>query len=373
MGENAKRALIICVDMDDDVGSKTGLETPITGRDNVLRAAEKLALVDPEEADSNAMFASIRLSDELFQKGYLTEVSVIGGVRDGGLEASRKAMNEIMRVANSFNPSEVYVVTDGFGEEDIEPVIRAKLPLAGVKRVVVKQSRSIEASYIIFGRYLKMLFSDPRFKKWFLGLGGILIITLTILSYYGSIREVSTAFWSIIGLAVLMKGFDLDRLVSAGLKHVFGGEMPPQFLILKTLLLSTGISLILFAFSTGLSTGFLPDETLIARIGRFIAQTTDVMLFGFAITLLSGAIKYPLTASSVQDSLTILANIVTLIPMLRTLGLAIATPSFELRILLHVSLLTLMLVFAVNVTVFLTMRLLYSLKILKISQRTKIA
>jgi len=371
--ENTKRALIICVDLDDDVGSKTGLETPIIGRDNVLKAAEKLALVDPEEADSNAMFASIRLSDELFQKGYLTEVSVIGGLSDGGLEASRKAMDEITRVANSFNPSEVYVVTDGFGEEDIEPIVRARLPLTGVKRVVVKQSRSIEASYIIFGRYLKMLFSDPRFKKWFLGLGGILIITLTLLSYYGSIREVSTAFWSIIGLAVLMKGFDLDRLASAGLKHVFGGEMPPQLLILKTLLLTTGISLILFALSTGLSTGFLPDETLIARIGRFIAQTIDVLLFGVAITLLSGAIKHPLTASSIQDSLTILANIVTLIPMLRTLGLAVATPSFGLKTLLHVSLLTLLLVFAVNIMVFLTMRLLYSLKILKISQGTKIA
>lgn len=369
--ESTKRALIVCVDLDDDVGVKTGLQTPILGRENVLKAAEKLALVDPEEADSNAMFASIRLSDELFQKGYLTEVSVIGGLRDGGLEASRKAMDEIMRVANSFKPSEVYVVTDGFGEEDIEPVIRARLPLVGVKRVVVKQSRSIEASYIIFGRYLKMLFSDPRFKKWFLGLGGILIITLSLLSYFGSAREVLTAFWSIVGLAVLMKGFDLDKLVSAGLKHVFGGEMPPQFLILKTLLLSTGISLILFALSTGLSTGLLPNETLIGRIGRFVAQTVDVMLFGIALTLLSGSVKYPLTASSVQDSLTILANLVTLIPMLRTVGLAVATPSFELRILLQVSLLTLVLVFAVNIMVFLTMRLLYSLKILKISQRTR--
>jgi len=371
--ENAKRALVICVDLDDDVGSKTGLETPIVGRDNVLRAAEKLVLVDPEEADSNAMFASIRLSDELSQKGYLTQVGVIGGLSNGGLEASRKAMDEIMSVANSFNPSEVYVVTDGFGEEDIEPIIRARLPLTGVKRVVIKQSRSIEASYIIFGRYLKMLFSDPRFKRWFLGLGGLIIITVALLSYYGSSREINTAFWSIIGLAVLMRGFDLDRLVSAGLKHVFGGEIPPQILILKTLLLFTGVSLILFSLFSGVSTGFLPGETFIAQIGRFIAQTIDVLLFGIAITLLSGSIKYPLTASSIQDSLTILVNIVSLAPMLKTLGLAAATPSFELKILLYTSLLTLMLVFAANVMVLLTMRILQSLKILKISQGTKIA
>lgn len=367
--EESKRALIICVDLDNDVGSKTGLETPIVGRDNVLKAAERLALVDPEEADSNAMFASIKLSDELSRKGYLTEISVIGGSRDGGLEASRKAMDEIIRVANSFNPSEVYVVTDGFGEEDIEPIIRARLPLAGVRRVVVKQSRAIETSYIILGRYLKMLFSDPRFKKWFLGFGGLIMIILTLLSYYGSSREVNTAFWVIMGSAVLMKGFDLDRLFSAGIKHIFGGEIPPQILILKTLLLFTGISLLLFSLFSGASTGFLPNETLIARIGRFIAQTIDVLLLGITIMLLSGSMRYPLTASSIQDSLTILANIVTLIPMFRTLGLALANPSFELRILLHVSLLTIILIFAANIFVFLTMRMIQSLKMLKIDQK----
>lgn len=371
--ENTKRALILCVDLDDDVGSKTGLETPIVGRDNVLKAAEKLALTDSEEADSNAMFASIRLSDELSQAGYLTEVSVVGGVKDGGLEASRKAMDEIMRVANSFNPSEVYLVTDGFGEEDIEPVIKARLPLTGVKRVVVKQSRAIEESYIIFGRYLKMLFSDPRFKKWFLGLGGLTIITLTLLSYFGSSREVNAAFWGIIGVAVLMKGFDLDRLLSAGLKQVFGGDMPPQMLIFKTLLLFTGVSLILFSFFSGLSTGFLPNENLITRIARFIAQTIDILLCGVAITLLSGSIRYPLTTPSIQDSLTILANIVTLTPLLKTLGLAASTPSFDLNILLYVSLLTLVLVFAVNVSVVLAVRLLKSLKMFKIEQEIKIA
>ncbi len=359
--------------MDDDIGSKTGLETPIVGRDNVLKAAEKLALVDSEEADSNAMFASIRLSDDLYQAGYLTEVSVVGGLKDGGLEASRRAMDEIMRIANSFSPSEVYLVTDGFGQEDIEPIIKARLPLAGVKRVVVKQSRSIEESYIIFGRYLKMLFSDPRFKKWFLGLGGLIVITLTVLSYFGSFREVNAAFWGIIGVAVLMKGLDLDKLLSAGLKQVFGGEMPPQVLIFKTLLLFTGVSLILFSFFSGVSTGFLPNETLVARIGRFISQSIDILLFGIAITLLSGSIRYPFTTSSIQDSLTILANIVTLIPLFKTLGLAVSIPSFELKTLLFISLLTLMLVFAVNVLVVLAVRLLQSLETLKISQEAKIA
>jgi putative membrane protein len=356
--ENNKRALILCVDLDDDIGQKTGLETPIVGRKNVLEAAEKLALVDSEEADSNAMFASIRLSDELSQAGYLTEVSVVSGLKDGGLEASRKALNEITQVANMFNPSEVYVVTDGFGEEDVEPVLKARLPLAGVKRVVVKQSRAIEESYIVFGRYLKMLFTDPRFKRWLLGLGGFLITFLTILNYFGSYREVNTAFWVLIGIAILIKGFDLDKWISTGLKQVFGKDLPPILLTLKTLFLFTGLSLILFSLGTGYLIKPLPDEAFIAYVGRIIAQIIEVLLFGVAMTLLSGSIRYPLTASSIQDSLTVLANIMTLAPLIKTLGLAASTPSFDLKTLLYVSLLTLVLVYAVNVLVILIVRLL---------------
>ncbi|MEM2821748.1 MAG: DUF373 family protein, partial [Thermoproteota archaeon] len=226
MEEGAKRVLIICVDLDDDIGRKTGLETPIIGRENVLKAAEKLALSDPEEADLNAMFASVRLAEDFSRPGYLTEVCVVSGLKDGGLGASRKAIGEIMNVAKSFPPSEVYVVTDGFGEEDIEPVLKARLPLAGVRRVIVKQSRAIEESYIVFGRYLKMLFTDPRFKRWVLGLGGLLITSLTILSYFRPYQEVNTIFWSIVGIAILMKGLDLDKWISSALKQIYGENLP---------------------------------------------------------------------------------------------------------------------------------------------------
>ncbi|MGQ9691499.1 MAG: DUF373 family protein, partial [Thermoproteota archaeon] len=355
--EADKKALILCVDLDNDIGKKTGLETPIVGRENVLKAAETLALMDSEEADSNAMFASIRLRDELSQAGYLTEVSVVSGLEDGGLKASRKAVDEIMRVTKFFNPSEVYVVTDGFGEEDIEPVIKARLPLAGVKRVVVKQSRAIEESYVILGRYLKLLFTDPRFKRWFLGLGGLLVTSLTILGYFGSSREVNTAFWSLIGIAILLKGFDLDKRILTGLQQIFGGNMPPMMLMVKTLFLFTGASLVLFSLFTGLSIKPLLNETFMALVGRVIAQITEILFLGIAITILSGSLKYPIKASNIQDSLALLANIMVIVPLIKVLGLAASTPSFELRMLLYTSLITLVLVYAANVLVVLVTRL----------------
>ena len=43
------KLLVICVDRDNDVGEKTGLETPVVGRNACIEAAQKLALEDPED------------------------------------------------------------------------------------------------------------------------------------------------------------------------------------------------------------------------------------------------------------------------------------------------------------------------------------
>ena len=59
----ASRLLVICVDRDDDVGEKTGIQTPVVGRDACIEAAQRLALEDPEDADSNSIFAAIRGSE----------------------------------------------------------------------------------------------------------------------------------------------------------------------------------------------------------------------------------------------------------------------------------------------------------------------
>ncbi|MBC8251475.1 MAG: DUF373 family protein, partial [Candidatus Nitrosopelagicus sp.] len=49
----ASKLLVICVDRDDDVGKKAGITTPVVGRDSCINAAQRLALEDPEDADSN--------------------------------------------------------------------------------------------------------------------------------------------------------------------------------------------------------------------------------------------------------------------------------------------------------------------------------
>ena len=59
------KVLVVCVDRDNDLGRKTTVQGPVIGRENNLKAASKLALADPSEADANCMFAAVRKFDEL--------------------------------------------------------------------------------------------------------------------------------------------------------------------------------------------------------------------------------------------------------------------------------------------------------------------
>ena len=57
--------LVLCVDLDDDLGRKTGVETPVVGRDAVRDAAVALATADPEDSDVNVLFEGIHLTEEI--------------------------------------------------------------------------------------------------------------------------------------------------------------------------------------------------------------------------------------------------------------------------------------------------------------------
>ena len=77
----ANKLVVICVDRDDDVGEKTGISTPVIGRDACIEAAQRLALEDPEDADSNSIFAAIKTYEDLISKGYQVEVATITGLK----------------------------------------------------------------------------------------------------------------------------------------------------------------------------------------------------------------------------------------------------------------------------------------------------
>jgi len=290
----ANRLLVICVDRDDDVGEKTGIRTPVVGRDACIEAAQRLALEDPEDADSNSIFSAIKTYEDLISKGYQAEVVTVAGVAQRGVQADEKIAGEIRGVLERFPADGAVIVSDGEDDESVIPVIQTVLPIVSVQRVVMKVSRSVEYSYAVFGKYLKMIAYDPKYSKFFLGVPGILLLIGGIATVFGYTAEIFAVLVSILGGAFLIRAFDVDRVWANWTKPT-----PSGFIRIFTLI--AGIILILSSVPAGISVvdieGVETGTDLLSRIsdeavlGQFMAGALPILWVGigaiFAGMLLS--------------------------------------------------------------------------------------
>ena len=72
--------LVIAIDRDNDLGRKTGIRSPVVGREANVKAALELGLADPEESDTNTMLAAIQTYDQLLKEDKVVEVVTICGL-----------------------------------------------------------------------------------------------------------------------------------------------------------------------------------------------------------------------------------------------------------------------------------------------------
>ena len=178
------KTLILCIDGDNDIGIKAKVVTPIVGRQTNLESATILAVSDPEEADANAMFGAIKLYDQLLGQypDESFEVATIAGSSMGGVEADRKMVKELSEVLKAYKANGVILVTDGFSDEELVPIIQSRIPITSIHHVVVKHSERIEETYAVIFRYMKMLIEDPYYSKVSLGVPGILLLIFGFLT-----------------------------------------------------------------------------------------------------------------------------------------------------------------------------------------------
>src|SRR3990172_7378362 len=217
--QTQKRILVLCVDRDNDLEAKAGIKTPLLGRDANLEAAVSLALKDPEEPDANAMFEAVRLNDRLQSEKKpeeIFEVATISGSESGGVSADRKLVAELNAIIDSFNANEVILVTDGYTDEAVLPLIESRVPVSSVRRIVIKHSESIEETAAVFTKYVRLLVDNPRYARMALGLPGILVLIFGIfwginLFYPNTIYYYGIAFVLVLGGFLLLKGFGVDR------------------------------------------------------------------------------------------------------------------------------------------------------------------
>ncbi|MFZ0316843.1 MAG: DUF373 family protein, partial [Nitrososphaeraceae archaeon] len=164
-----RRVLVVCIDRDDDLGKNAGVETPVFGRDQCISAGTRLAIEDPEDDDANAIFGAVKIYEELVTKGIETEVAVITGAYNRGIEADEKISSEFITVLSKFKADGIVVVSDGEDDETVIPLLQAMVPVISIQRIIIRHSRSVEYSYAVFGKYVKMLVYDSRYSKFFLG------------------------------------------------------------------------------------------------------------------------------------------------------------------------------------------------------------
>ena len=163
--QTQKRILVLCVDRDGDLENKAAVKTPLLGRTQNLDGAVALALKDPEEPDANAMFEAIRLYDRLHdekQPDEIFEVATISGTDLGSVNADRKLVRELNSLQEAFNPSEVILVSDGFSDEAVLPLIESRVPVSSVRRIVIKHSESIEETAGSFHPIRKVTRGQPE-------------------------------------------------------------------------------------------------------------------------------------------------------------------------------------------------------------------
>ena len=275
-----KRVLVVCIDRDDDLGKNGGVETPVFGRDQCINAGTRLAIEDPEDADSNAIFGAVKLYEELVTKGYESEVAVITGAYNRGIEADEKISSELIQVLSKFKAEGVVIVSDGEDDETVIPLIQAIVPVVSIQRIIIRHSRSVEYSYAVFGKYVKMLVYDPRYSKFFLGVPGALLISSGFATIFGFTREALAIVLSVLGVAFVMRAFDIDKSLSS-----LNRTTPSTFIrIFSTF---AGIMIILVGISNGISD--VPSGAI--EKGASISEiiTTRAVVGGFvngAITLI---------------------------------------------------------------------------------------
>ena len=206
------RTLVITVDRDNDLGVKAGIRGSVVGRRQVLTAALRLGIADPEESDTNAILGALHQHDLLADNAEpndAVEIAILTGDERVGIKSDQNIAQQLEDVIGEFQPDRGILVTDGMEDESVLPILSSRLSIDHVEKIIVRQSKGIEGTYY----YIAKAIEDPRWRArllvpiavfmMILGLGMILPNGIVIL---GSMPL-------LVGVYLLFKGLGAeDRL-----------------------------------------------------------------------------------------------------------------------------------------------------------------
>ncbi len=282
------KVLILCVDRDDDLGVKAGVQTPVVGRRRCLDAALSLGLADPEDSDTNAIFAAVRLYDKELQAGdasHQVEVAALGGHRLLGLTSDRKLVKELEEILELTRPDEVILVSDGAEDESIMPILTSRVKVSHVHRNIVKQAPRLEGFVYMLSRML----DDDKLSKRFILPISLVFLVWALAFLAGLVTYALAATLGIMGGWMLVHAMRWeDRVTRFGsdfVKGLRGGTiMSVANALMLLIIVIGGVSVYLAAPATGdttLSVLLFIDEYLLYLISAFLVRLAGVLFDGF--------------------------------------------------------------------------------------------
>ncbi|AWB27759.1 DUF373 family protein [Halococcoides cellulosivorans] len=204
--------LVLCVDLDDDLGRKTDVSTPVVGRDAVRDAAVSLATADAEDSDLNVLFEGVNIYDRI-DPNETVAVAAITGTEGSDVAANRAVGEELDAVLDGLSTdgdARALLVTDGAQDESVVPVVRSRVQIDGVRRVVVRQAQDLESMYYT----IKQVIADPETRGTVLIPLGIVLLIYPLsvlanaLNFPGDVFGVASGLF---GLYLIARGLGLEQ------------------------------------------------------------------------------------------------------------------------------------------------------------------
>jgi putative membrane protein len=200
------------------------------------------------------------------------------------------------------------LVSDGYSDEAVLPLVESRVPVSSVRRIVIKHSESIEETAALFTKYIRLLVDNPRYARLALGLPGLLVLIFGILwainnfVYPGAIYYYGITIVIVLGGYLLIKGFGVDRSAKDFYKWIKEYSPPPLPMQISNYTVVAGILCIAISVYLGIANvtvNVAPFPTAFAGwlditpkiITFFIKGVMDLLVAGIIIVLFGRSVR----------------------------------------------------------------------------------
>ncbi len=265
--------LVLCVDRSNEVGQKTGVESPVVGWEALRSLVTDVGIADPEDAGVNSLLETLRVARQLQDDGEETVVAVVSGTNNAGAAADRHLAGSLDEILTTHDVSSAIVVVDSASDERAVPIVESRLPVDSVDRVVVRQARDIESTYYL----LKQFMGDEELRETVLVPLGIALVVLPVLLVQFSTGVAVAVLTALLGAALLYYGLGADEWVASlperAREALYSGQVSVVTYVVSAGLALVGLFLGGFAAADGASEPFVATMRFVYRAVPWLAAS----------------------------------------------------------------------------------------------------